>query len=546
MPRVFGGILIVLLAMNVCTAQELSTFVYPSEDELEEAFYLGEIDFIQLVTLQELIRSGIDSTELYLLDEIPNLSYFLQIGLFKRSELNTEQVEPFLEKLAAPGAFKGRINHNYSTRIEENGDSRYRTSGELSYQDWLKVAFRLHREYSGIERLVYRRLEFKPQNSPLRRVVLGNYTTRLGLGTIMGYRGKLLDFSDEINGESFLYPDYGGCNGIQLEFKGGKSGGELAYSQVRDSGHALSTFAGSFGIEYKSLKPAVIVAVSNLRNRVTDLSINDFKYGVNLESKYTNGYNRFEISAQSGEKNSFGAFVTEGRHLFNNAAINYSGWLYNDNYLDLAGGSKAASIRQTVEIDEVDFSYSDKRSGQEGGLLKTTIELSDKLELINSFIYAQRDNDNHNFELLSAIEKKIESNMLIRLDHVSRIKHRLETGQENKDIFRRSRIELRIINPLFYVRTYLAYQSKTDEDDYLSFFTSTKYKNERIGELSLWVNLGEINHHEGKIDYWFAYIENKNELFENIKTIAKLIHSFRKGEADEHTSTVSVGIEVTI
>ena len=534
------------MAVNVGAAQELSTFVYPSEDELEEAFYRGEIDFIQLVTLQELIRSGIDSTELYLFDEIPNLSYFFDIGLLKISDLSAEQAEPFLDKATDAKLIKGKIIHNYSTRLEEDGDSRYRTRGEIGWQERLKAAFRLHREYSGVERFVYRRLELSPQKSPLKRIVLGNYSTRLGLGTVMGYRGKLLDFSNEISGESFLYPDYGGYNGLQLELKSGKSEGELVFSHIRDASHSLKTLAASFELGYKQMKPTAIMAVTNLRNRVTGSSITDFKYGLNLESKYKNGYNRVELSAQSGEINSFGAFITEGKHLFNQHEIGYAGWRYDDNYLDLTGGSKAASIRRSVDIEEVDFSYSDKRGGQAGGLLKTTIGLADNLELINSFIYAQRDHDNFNFEVLSAIEKKLKSNLLLRLDHVSRIKHRLESAQETEDIFRRSRIELRLINPMLYVRTFLAYQSKTDKDDYISLFASTKYKTERIGELSLWLNLGEINHNQGRIDYWYGYIENKSELIENVRTVAKFTHSYRRGESDEHISTVSVGVEVSI
>ena len=99
---------------------------------------------------------------------------------------------------------------------------------------------------------------------------------------------------------------------------------------------------------------------------------------------------------------------------------------------------------------------------------------------------------------------------------------------------------------MLYIRTYLAYQSKTDKDDYISFFANTKYKGSRFGELSLWLNLGEINHNRGRIDYWYGYIENKNVLVEHVSTVAKLIHSYRRGESDEHISTISFGVEVTL
>ena len=546
MRKILPALFLILCAVSAEAGQELSTLVYPSEDELEEAFYRGEIDFIQLVILQELIRSEIDSAALYLLDEIPNLAYFLDIGLFKKSDLSTEQAEPFLDTATIRNPMKGRISHNYSTRLEEDGDSRYRTAGEISLKEELKAAFRLHREYSGVERLVYRRIEFKPHKSAIKRLVLGNYTTRWGLGTILGYRGKILDFSNEIDGESFLFPDYGGLNGFQAQLKKGDIVGELAFSQVRDETHTIRTVGGNFGRTNKNWKPMAIMSVTNLRNRSSKESINDLKYGFNMRSKYAHGYNEFEVSAQAGARNSFGVFITEGEHLFREAEINYALWIYSQNYLDLTGGSKAAGIRTTSAIEEVDFSYSDKRSGQEGGLLKTSVKLTNELDLINSLIYAQKGKDNYNFEFLAAMEKQVNSQVIIRLDHASRIKHRLESGQQIENEFRRSRIEIRYINPSLYIRTYLAYQSKTNEDDYTSFFTNVRHKNARLGELSLWLNLGEFRHSQGEINYWYAFIENRYEILENLKTMVKLTHSYRRGESDAHVSTITMGFDLRI
>jgi len=544
--KVLAGIFVWLILFSNVAAQELSTFVYPSEDELLEAFYSGEIDFIQLVTLQEIIRNGIDSSNIFLLDEIPNLSYFFELRRDEKSELVKEQAAPYLEEKSAPGPVRVRLSHYLTTELEDEGDSRYRTGGEINLKQGLKAAFRLHREYSGVERFVYRKLEYRPQNGALKRLVLGNYTTRLGLGTIIGYRGKLLDFSEEIDGESILFPDYGGYNGIQAQIKKGNSEVETVFSQTRDCDFAIRTIGGSFGLKKKIFSPSVILSMTILENRSSDESINDFKYGLNFHSKYANGYNELEISAQSGEESSFGAFLTEGGHLFGRGKVDYSLWIYSDKFWDLTAGSKAASIRMINEIEEVDFSYSDKRSGQEGGLFKTTVELSENLDFINSLIYAQRDQDDYNFEFLSAMEKHISSKTTLRLDHISRVKHRLESGGESEDIFRRSRMELRLINPEFYVRTYLAYQSKTDEDDYSSFFTNVRYKSERTGELSLWFNLGEFRHNEGRVDYWYGFVENRMELFENLKSVAKITHSYRRSRPDEHVSTASLGIELAI
>lgn len=520
--------------------------MYPSEDELEEAFYRGEIDFNQLVILQELIRFGIDSTQLYLLDEIPNLSFFAPVAQIDESELSVEQERGFLKEKATRRISAGKITYNYSRRLEDEGDFRYRTSAEFRASPDVKAAFRLHREYSGLERVVYRKVEYRPKKGTLKKLTFGNFTTRLGLGTILGYRGKLVDFSDETDGESLLYPDYGGSNGLNMVFGNKKTVGELAFSQVRDYEHMISTIGGSFGKAYKNFEPMIITAVTSIRNRTTDKSITDFKYGFNLESNYSKGYNRFEISGQAGESNSFGAILTEGKHRFSDAEINYAGWIYGDSYLDLSGGSKAAGMSRTNEIEDIEFSYSDKRSGQEGGLLKTIVELTEDMKLVSSVIYAQRNEDIYNFEILSALERNVSQNVIIRADHITRVKNRIVSTGETEDIFRRTRLELRYISPEFYVRTYLAYQSETEEDDYTSLYSNFKYKSAGFGEFAVWLNIGKYNHNKGRIDYWYGYIENKVELTQNIRTLTKLTHSYRRGASDSHISTVSLGLEAII
>jgi len=77
--RIPGGILsllLLILPLWPTASQDLSTYVSPSEDEWLQALTLGEISYVQYLCLIEIARHGIDSSSLYLLDEIPNLSYF--------------------------------------------------------------------------------------------------------------------------------------------------------------------------------------------------------------------------------------------------------------------------------------------------------------------------------------------------------------------------------------------------------------------------------------------------------------------------------------
>lgn len=546
MRSVLFGLAVLLFSEFANGAQELSTFVYPSEDELEQAFYNGEIDLVQLLILQEIIRFGIDSTESYLLDEIPNLSFFLEIKQTKETELEKEQESAFLAEEPISKKVTGKLIYGYSRILEAEGHNRYRTSGKIILGESMQTAFRLHKEYSGNERFVYRNFDYRPKNSFLRRMTVGNFTTRLGLGTIIGYRGKILDYSGEINGESILFPDYGGYNGIDLKMKRKSIESEIIFSHNRDAVHSISTFGSTIGSTNKKLSPGLIAALTRLKERSTGEFIDDIKYGVNFRTRYESGYNRLEVSMQAGEKNSFGAVVSEGRHIFKKADIGYSFWHYGNEYLDITGGSKAASIRETIDLPDINFNYSDKRNGQTGGLVKTIVKPAENIELINSVIYAEKANKTYNFEFLSALVKKFNANWQLRLDHLSRIRNRSLSMTGSDNTFRRSRAELRFINSEVFVRTYIAYQSETDEDDYTSLFFNLRYNSREYGRTSLWLNIGEFDQSDGEINYWYGYIENKQELFQNVHTLAKISHSYRRGSTNEHSSTVSIGLEVTI
>jgi hypothetical protein len=55
------------------SAQDISTAVYPSEDEILRAFEQGRLDIERALRLQELVQYGMSAGTLFLLDEIPNL-----------------------------------------------------------------------------------------------------------------------------------------------------------------------------------------------------------------------------------------------------------------------------------------------------------------------------------------------------------------------------------------------------------------------------------------------------------------------------------------
>jgi len=539
-----AGLLVCLMAFsaNLSAQQELSTFVYSAEEDLEEAFRNGEIDFSQLLILQELIRFGIDSSSLYLLDEIPNLSHFLKPDKLTKQMLRENQKQAFVRRTQKGNQVSAVFLHSLSKVLTDDQESRYRTSLKLNLNNSVTTLFRIHREYSGSERLVYRSVRYNPESGFLKRLTVGNYSDRLGLGTVFGYRGKLLNFSRDIESESLLFPDYGGHNGISINLKSNSIGSKVVVSHLRDTKNSLTTTAGSFEYSGSKVRPMVLLSHSRLRNRESDEAVNFYKFGFGSRYDYSSGYNQTEITVQTVSATSFGAAVTEGRHFVSSAEIKYSGWIYSDDFIDLSSSSKHSNLSTTEEIEIVEYKYSNKRSGQSGLLFKTVIEPAGNIFFINSLVYASSKNDEDNFEFLSAVTKSISSTIRVRFDFLSRTKNRIISELTT----RRTRAELRYTSKQFSMRTYLTYNTETDKTDHMSFFANVKVKTKDIGKIYVWGNLREINHNSGKIDSWYGYIENQNNLFENLSVSTRFSHSYRRANTIAHLSTVSVGMKATI
>ncbi|RME27917.1 MAG: hypothetical protein D6800_04485, partial [Candidatus Zixiibacteriota bacterium] len=386
-------ILLLLGRAGRVRAQELSADVFPSEDELLQALELGEISFREFILLQELATVGLDSTQLYLLDDIPNLVY-LRERLKPVSPLQLEQAQGFLSRLRPE---HGTVRWRFSQELEDNntGRSRYRVDAQLRPAEYWQSDWRVHREFSGRERWIRRAVTYRRNDRVLRQVTLGSYITRFGLGTVVGYRGKLLNFSDQLDGESFLFPDYGGFNGVYARMQGRNVNSELMFSYTRDSTHELMSSGAITELHRLTWHPGLIVAVNRLRNRRTAVKAHDVKIAAHGRGRYAYGYTEAEFTFQTGDLGGAMAAVVEGRHDLGEAGVAYAFWAYGNRFADLMSGSKATPISRTVDIPAVGFAFSSRRAGQKGLFIRTSVQPAKRTELVGSFLYGGFDrNDN--------------------------------------------------------------------------------------------------------------------------------------------------------
>ncbi len=440
MRRTSACLILVLAFASSVLSQELSTEVYPSEDELHEALVTGSLDSLQYTLLLDILTHGIDSTNRFLIDEIPNLSHFLPNWRDLITGLEREQETPFRKPPSRHREWKANLRYRYAQQVRENGRARDGTAGVLRLTEHWRASFSLRRNYGGHEHFTGRSIHYRDNSGVLRELELGNFSTRLGLGTVFGHRGRVLDPVPDLSTESFLFPDHGGFNGFHVKIEDHGSNVDLLASVSRNSEHRLLATGVMLAFDGLPLRPGVIVGVTRLTSRVSHQTVHDLKYGLTLRHEYTRGYAAAELCDQAGDHSSTSALVVEGRHHFESAQLRFAGWAYSDQFLDLTAGSKAAGIRRKLTLDEVDFEYSAKRPGQEGGLIKSIVLLTSDIELVNSFLYAGINRDTADYDLLCALVRRFRPGLSIRVDYLARTRKRVRTTGLSSDTERRIRL----------------------------------------------------------------------------------------------------------
>ncbi len=540
--RVIGGSVLVCIILFSCCqilAQELSTAVIPSEDELLEALRRGEISYHQFLIIQEIAENGIDSDSQYLLDEIPNLVWFQSSANSIPVPLEEDQRAGFAPDASESGAtVSGVFRHRQYQRLEEDEESWYRAFGDIRVGDRYRFNYKINRETSGAERLVGRAFQYRREDGFIRQVDLGSFITRFGLGTAFGYRGKLMAFSREFDSESMLFPDCGGYNGIRAQGVVSSFEFETLASAVRDSTHSLATVAAMLRRTEGSLRPGLIVGWNRLKSRLTDESVSFPVIGLYNRYLYASGYVDVELSRQSGEGSHALSGVIEGRHRFAGAEIRYAAWSYGDDAVALTAGSKAASMTVRDTVEAVDFTFSSRRRGQEGVLVKTVVEPVRNLKFENSLLYAAINDQHRNRQYSSTLIRRLSPQLQLELGYLGTWKDRLSYGSSNTHTKQRLRLQARFNSGLFSCRSYIGFDAESRQSNIVSLFTTVRYRFPGNGEFEVWSNLGEID--SDGVNYWYFFVRGEQQLMEKLEGAVKLAHSYRRHSKNSHSATVSL------
>jgi hypothetical protein len=525
------------LPVGRVAAQELSTVVLPSADEVVEALAQGEIDFEQYEVLMELINSGITLENTYLLDAIPNLADFVTAQGTDTSGLEANQLAPFWNVSHRPG-LRRVFKHQYYSTLAEKARERYRSSLEYQVDRNWSGSIQIRKELSGRERLTQRGVCYNSDSGTIRGVAIGTYRIRYGLGTVVGFRGKSLSYSRRLDGESLLCPDYGGFNGLEAELRFGQTQARGMISYNRDSAHAVATTAATLRQDKGLWSEAITVGVSSVSNRSDAATAADLKAAVTVSRKFDRGAMTLEYCAQTGSKTDFGTMVLEGSDRSSLGTVQYAVWRYGKRYIDLSGGGKAAAISHTSQLDEVDFSMSDKWSGQYGLLGKGSARITSNVTLTGALLAAARSKDSTLVQIRPGVEWSSAHNWRWTVDYLQTNKRKTEDTASVELSDRKIRLAGRYMRNGVEAHWNVAHSVSTTHGDFVTLFGSVKVSDQGGQECELWSNLGRLE--RGKVDYWYGYFRTVQPILERVDLAVKVSHRFDRSSSQPHETAVSL------
>lgn len=518
---------------NIWGTQQIETVVYPSEDEIAEALSLGEISVEQFFILTELITNRVEPTS-FLLEQIPQT--LLRIDTINVSAEKPNQIQYFLSK-KHKNIPQVTIRNRYSSYLDENGSTRYQSS--LNYKkEQFHLNLILKKEYSGRERFTRRYIAFTSTDKQ-HNVIVGNFSKRFGLGGIIGYRGKLVSYSDELSSESLLFPDYGGFNGLytQTNFKNNSLTSVISFN--RDAN--LSVFTKALMLNHKNKNlPSIIIGFHELKNRDINEKFNDLKTSLYKKLEYSNGQISTELIAEFNKQQNSSAVLLEGKHKTNKLYLTYALWNYGESFLNISGGSKTSLISEYVEIENMRYEMLSKRSDQTGGLVKSQVRFASNWQVDVASLYSFKNSDTTEMQLFTQLSRKFQTSTKLSVDFLYRNKERIETDSDRPQKKIQSRLMLVYRQDNFYVRNYISFLNKTDEPTYVGYFSEIKHRSDNYGAIHLWLNFSRMNIESNQLDYFYGFLKNEIPMYNSLYLSFKLSHRYNRSATDKHLNQFSI------
>ena len=506
--------------------QSASFEVYPSDEELFDAYLQGEFDYTTYLNLQEIFETGVDSSDLYLLEEIPNLNYFSDSRLRDYRGLEREQEEPFLAKdtigRRSPSGYL-KIKRYQDLDEAAVGKNHYLIGGHItplwSFNARINEDDQRKREWNQ------RSLVYNGKKGMIKRFAFGNFYARFGLGLAVGYRGRILNKNYPTYDKSFYFPDYGAFNGAYLESRRIKDAVKLLLHYDRDDTTRVRIAAASMMKQYRKVKVEGIALETETDNIHTHEKYNFHQFGTYVQYRSDPVISAIELAFQQKTRRLIGAIVVESEYRSQSLTLQASLWKYDDDYINLTGGARSGRYYRTVSIDTIDFDFRDRRSDQAGVLFKGLALMSDNTAYHYTISTFGPNRYQRFLVFQNGFDFHLANHSVLRFDYRYREQNEAESDPDDHQF----RAEIKGQAGKIALRSYIGYIFDKYQNKFLACFGRARTHLISFGNLDLWLNFARINLRTGKLDYFYGYLQESVTALKKLEVTVK--YSYRYGRA---------------
>src|SRR3990170_4223891 len=380
--------ILLLVPFSLTFSQTISSQFYENEEDIDEGLLSGDLTYIEYLELLDLLHEGVTSTSPQK-DRLLFLPDFTQSEMEQLTDSSGTKLSPegtvpiyspagsfFLPKILSQA--RGRISLQSRQRFDQDYSSDF-VLARFKVRERFLFQLELQREGTSDPQVKKRSLEILNLGY-VKRIILGSFDEKIGLGLNIGYH-PFLRAEQEDNQSSFLYPISGRFNGVLIQSDFGFFQPELILSKNKKGALSQELWALNLSASFKDFNFGLLRSEGRLKN------VSSF-YDRNLSFYLKGTKGKLALSSEYSLLNN-GATGWASVLVFRDepALMELSGWSYSNNYVHLFGAGPSNPDYILSEIGEVEYEYPSREKGEKGVMLKSNYRLSSRYSL--NFSYSQ-------------------------------------------------------------------------------------------------------------------------------------------------------------
>lgn len=504
------------------------SFRVPDPEEIYESFQDGFIDYNDYLTLLEISRRQIlSAADSAFIRQFPDLMAGLSTNpLIAVTEGEKIETKSRKEEIPVKKYSQNALFRQYH-RFSKDDDRKWLLRLRNSYGRYT-IYGEYEEAYSGRQKWDRRYIDFDAgkKHGYQIGVRVGNFNDEFGLGLIYGYHGQLLSHSDDPGDmERFLYPGYGGSNGVRLIATKGKGHYKIVFDSDRNEDFRKEHGAVSIPMRLINHDFQLSGGWGQLTNRADNVSVGSGRlslYGKSGAKKSIVEY-EFAMAEIDGKAKVAAALNSRWQKLA--TRLNLSGWHYDNKFPSWFSGGPSSRRYRTIELDEIDLSFSDRFAGESGLVARVVHNLSTKSTLNSAFGYAWRGHDDNRLEIRLGLAYKPAKIYRLKIDF-----YRREDNSyfENRHIYK-TQIDLVRSETDSRIRLVMGhrYDRYGERDDFLVFLEGRFV--EKFGRLIVSIKVDRIDFRDLINRYTYFALAHETKIGSGFRSYVKYSYRYRRG-----------------